>query len=214
MTLKRYGAGWYNFPMRLIKRLMDVTIALAGLVLLSPLIVLISLLVIIFYGNPVLFSQQRPGYQGKPFYILKFRTMTAARDSSGNLLPDSQRLTGLGRFLRSFSLDELPELINILGGEMSFVGPRPLLMEYIPRYSSEQARRHEVPPGLTGWAQINGRNAADWQSRLAMDVWYVDHWSLWLDLKIIIITLWKVVLRQGINQPGQATVEYFKGNQD
>jgi lipopolysaccharide/colanic/teichoic acid biosynthesis glycosyltransferase len=140
--------------------------------------------------------------------------MTNASDPAGNLLPDSERLTGLGRFLRALSLDELPELFNILRGEMSLVGPRPLLIEYLLRYSPEQMRRHDAYPGLTGWAQINGRNATDWPTRLAMDVWYVDHWSFWLDIKIIFITLWKVLKREGINKPGNATVEYFKGNQE
>ena len=139
--------------------------------------------------------------------------MTNASDRTGNLLPDSKRLTRFGRILRTLSLDELPELLNILRGDMSFVGPRPLLMEYLPLYSPEQARRHDVIPGLTGWAQVNGRNAADWPARLAMDVWYVDHWSFWLDIKIIFMTAWKVLKREGVNQPGQATVEYFTGNQ-
>jgi len=140
--------------------------------------------------------------------------MTDASDSAGNLLPDAERLTGFGHFLRALSLDELPQLLNILRGEMSLVGPRPLLLEYLPYYSTEQFRRHEIHPGLTGWAQINGRNATDWPTRLAMDVWYVDHWSFWLDIKIIFITVWKVIKREGISQPGQATVEYFKGNPD
>ena len=196
------------------KRILDLILTLLGLVLLSPFIFLTALCVAIFLETPILFRQRRPGYKGRPFFIYKFRTMTDAADSSGNLLPDSERLSGFGRFLRSISLDELPELFNILRGEMSLVGPRPLFVDYLPRYSAEQMRRHDVYPGLTGWAQINGRNAADWPTRLAMDVWYVDHWSFWLDLRIILITIWKVIKREGISQPGQATVEYFKGNPD
>jgi lipopolysaccharide/colanic/teichoic acid biosynthesis glycosyltransferase len=194
------------------KRILDLIGTSLGLLLFSPFLLLTALAVRIFLGAPVLFRQVRPGYKGQPFSIYKFRTMTDASDSAGNLLPDSERLTRLGRVLRALSLDELPELFNVLRGEMSLVGPRPLLMEYLPRYSAEQMRRHDAYPGLTGWAQINGRNASDWPSRLAMDVWYVDHWSLWLDIKIIFITMWKVLKREGISQPGQATVEYFQGN--
>ena len=199
------------------KRIFDLVATSLGLLLLSPFMLLTALSVRIFLGKPVLFRQKRPGYKGQFFYIYKFRTMTDASDSAGNLLPDSERLTSLGRFLRSLSLDELPELFNILRGEMSLVGPRPLLMDYLGRYSSEQMRRHDVYPGLTGWAQVNGRNAITWQDRFALDIWYVDHWSFWLDVKIILITVWKVLKREGISQPGQATVEYFKddsnGNQ-
>jgi lipopolysaccharide/colanic/teichoic acid biosynthesis glycosyltransferase len=194
------------------KRLFDLIATSMGLILLSPLILVTALCVGIFLGTPVLFRQQRPGYKAQTFIIYKFRTMTDASDSAGNLLPDSERLTRLGRFLRSLSLDELPELFNILRGEMSLVGPRPLLMEYLEHYSPEQMRRHDAYPGLTGWAQVNGRNAITWQERFALDVWYVDHWSFWLDIKIIFITLWKVLKRENINQPGQATIEYFKGN--
>ena len=202
------------FPTRLpvSKRIFDLIGTSLGLLLFSPFMLLTALSVRIFLGTPVLFRQKRPGYRGGLFHIYKFRTMTDATDSAGNLLPDSERLTGLGRFLRALSLDELPQLLNVLRGEMSLVGPRPLLLEYLPYYSAEQFRRHEVYPGLTGWAQINGRNATDWPTRLAMDVWYVDHWSFWLDIKIILITIWKVLKREGISQPGQATVEYFKGN--
>ncbi|MCJ7434911.1 MAG: sugar transferase, partial [Anaerolineales bacterium] len=150
--------------------------------------------------------------KGRPFFIYKFRTMMNRLSPDGNLLPDSERLTPIGRFLRSLSLDELPELYNILRGEMSFVGPRPLLMQYLPLYSPEQARRHDVFPGLTGWAQVNGRNATDWPTRFKLDVWYVDHWSFWLDIKIIFMTFGKVFKRAGVNQEGQATVEYFTGN--
>ncbi len=185
-----------------------------ALILLSPIILLISILVRIFLGSPILFRQKRPGFKGQPFYLYKFRTMTDARDEDGNLLPDSARLTRFGRFLRSLSLDELPELFNILRGEMSLVGPRPLLMEYLPLYSPEQMRRHDVYPGLTGWAQVNGRNAITWPDKFKLDVWYVDHWSFWLDLKILFLSLWKVVTREGVNQPGQATTEYFMGNEE
>ncbi|HUH97007.1 MAG TPA: sugar transferase [Anaerolineales bacterium] len=196
------------------KRIFDLIFTSLGLIVLSPFILLIAILVRIFLGAPVLFRQTRPGYKGKPFIVYKFRTMTEARDGRGSLLPDDLRLTRFGKFLRASSLDELPELFNILRGEMSLVGPRPLLMEYLPLYSAEQMRRHDVHPGLTGWAQANGRNGIDWQTRFALDVWYVDHWSFWLDLEIIFMSLWKVVQRQGINQPGQATMEYFKGNKD
>ena len=199
--------------MPLSKRIFDVIFATLALIILSPLILLTAILVRIFLGSPILFRQKRPGYRGKPFHIYKFRTMTNRLAPDGSLLPDAERLTPLGRFLRSLSLDELPEFFNILRGDMSFVGPRPLLMEYLPLYSPEQARRHDVLPGLTGWAQVNGRNAADWPARLAMDVWYVDHWSFWLDIKIILITFWKVLTREDVTQAGQATVEYFKGEQ-
>jgi len=195
------------------KRLFDLTFALIALVILSPIILVTAILVRIFLGTPVLFKQQRPGYKGRPFFIYKFRSMTNRLSPDGSLLPDAERLTRFGRLLRSLSLDELPELFNIVRGEMSFVGPRPLLMEYLPLYSSKQARRHDVIPGLTGWAQVNGRNTIDWPSKFAMDTWYVDHWSFWLDIKIIFLTVWKAVLREGVNQEGQSTVEYFKGEQ-
>lgn len=196
------------------KRLLDIVAALIGLIVLSPLILLTAILVRILLGTPILFRQQRPGYKGRPFFINKFRTMTDRLSPDGNLLSDSERLTPFGRFLRSLSLDELPELFNILRGDMSFVGPRPLLMQYLPLYSPEQARRHDVLPGLTGWAQVNGRNATDWSTRFKLDVWYVDHWSFWLDIKIILMTFGKVFKRAGVNQEGQATVEYFTGNDD
>ncbi len=194
------------------KRLLDLTLASLMLVLLSPVMMFVALLVRLFLGTPVWFRQQRPGYKGRPFFLYKFRTMTEARGPDGNLLPDAERLTSFGRFLRATSLDELPELFNVLRGEMSLVGPRPLLMEYLPLYSPEQMRRHEVLPGMTGWAQINGRNALDWPTRFRLDVWYVDHWSFWLDIKILLLTLWKVFKREGISQPGQATTTYFTGN--
>ncbi len=196
------------------KRLFDLAITIPGLVLTFPLFVIIAALVRLFLGHPIIFQQLRPGYKGRPFMVYKFRTMTDERDAQGNLLPDEQRLTKLGRFLRSTSLDELPELINVLRGEMSIVGPRPLLLQYLERYSPEQARRHDVLPGITGWAQINGRNALTWEDKFRLDVWYVDHRSLWLDLKIILITIWKVLKREGINQPGHATAEEFMGNHD
>jgi lipopolysaccharide/colanic/teichoic acid biosynthesis glycosyltransferase len=197
-------------PLR--KRLFDLFFAALGVVILSPVLLLIALLVRIYHGSPVLFTQQRPGFKGRPFFIYKFRTMTDARDAEGRLLPDAQRLTRLGRLLRATSLDELPELFNVLRGEMSLVGPRPLLMQYLDRYTPEQARRHEVLPGITGWAQVNGRNALSWEDKFRLDVWYVDHWSLWLDVKILLLTLWKVLKREGISQPGHATAEEFMGS--
>jgi lipopolysaccharide/colanic/teichoic acid biosynthesis glycosyltransferase len=194
------------------KRLFDLLAASLGLLILSPVVVLVALLVRIFHGAPVLFRQQRPGYKGRPFYIYKFRTMTDARDAGGNLLPDAERLTPLGRFLRASSLDEFPAFLNVLRGEMSLVGPRPLLMEYLPRYSPEQMRRHEVLPGITGWAQVNGRNALTWEEKFRLDVWYVNHWSFGLDIKILFLTVWKVIRREGISQPGHATAEIFMGS--
>jgi lipopolysaccharide/colanic/teichoic acid biosynthesis glycosyltransferase len=172
----------------------------------------IALLVRILIGRPILFIQPRPGYKARPFHIYKFRTMTDRRGPDGILFPDAGRLTPFGSFLRSFSLDELPELLNILKGEMSFVGPRPLIMEYLPLYSSEQARRHDVVPGLTGWAQVSGRNAIDWPTRFELDLWYVDHRTFWLDVKIILLTFGKVLRRADITQPGQATMENFTGS--
>ena len=193
------------------KRLFDLLATSLGLVVISPLLLLIALLVWIFHGTPILFSQKRPGYKGQPFYIYKFRTMNERRAPDGSLLPDAERITPLGRFLRTASLDELPELFNILRGEMSLVGPRPLLMQYLERYSPEQARRHDVLPGITGWAQVNGRNALTWEDKFCLDVWYVDHWSFWLDIRILLLTLWKVLKREGIRQPGHATAEEFMG---
>jgi lipopolysaccharide/colanic/teichoic acid biosynthesis glycosyltransferase len=199
--------------MPFIKRLFDLTFSFLALFVLLPIIFVTAILVRIFLGTPILFKQQRPGYKGRPFFIYKFRSMRDAVGRDGTPLPDSERLTRFGRLLRSLSLDELPELFNILRGEMSFVGPRPLLMEYLPLYSPDQARRHDAIPGLTGWAQVNGRNALDWTTRFKLDVWYVDHWSFWLDIKIILLTIWKVISREGISQEGQSTVEYFKGEQ-
>lgn len=193
------------------KRVMDVLSAGLGLILLSPILVLIYILVASQMGWPVLFRQARPGLHGKPFEMVKFRTMSNAYDSKGNPFPDAERLTPLGRFLRASSLDELPELWNVLRGDMSLVGPRPLLMEYLPLYSPEEARRHEVRPGITGWAQVSGRNAITWDEKFALDVWYVDNRSLCLDLKIIWLTMGKVVRREGISAAGDATMPKFTG---
>lgn len=194
------------------KRLFDLALTIPGLVVLSPILLVLAVLVRIFHGAPVLFRQKRPGYQGKPFYVTKFRTMTEDRDQVGELLPDTHRLTRLGRFLRASSLDELPELFHVISGKMSLVGPRPLLMQYLTLYTPEQMRRHDVLPGITGWAQINGRNAISWEDKFRLDVWYVDHWSLWLDINILATTLWKVVKREGISQPGRATADEFTGS--
>ncbi len=195
------------------KRVLDLTLTIIGGLVISPILLLLALWVRIFHGSPVLFRQVRTGIRGQLFTNYKFRTMTDAVDEEGNLLPDAERLTRLGRFLRSTSLDELPELLNVVRGEMSLVGPRPLLVQYLDRYSPEQARRHNVLPGLTGWAQINGRNNLTWEDKFRLDVWYVDNWSFWLDVKILAITLWKVVTREGISQPGQATSEEFMGSE-
>lgn len=195
------------------KRFFDITVsALALLFLALPLLLLIWL-VRRKLGSPVFFRQVRPGLNGLPFEMVKFRTMTDARSPDGQLLPDAVRLTPFGRFLRSTSLDELPELWNVLKGDMSLVGPRPLLMEYLPLYSPEQARRHEVRPGVTGWAQVNGRNAIGWEEKFALDVWYVDHQSLWLDIKILWLTVKKVLVRDGISAAGEATMSKFTGSQ-
>jgi lipopolysaccharide/colanic/teichoic acid biosynthesis glycosyltransferase len=194
------------------KRALDLGAAAAALLLLAPVFMTVALLVRIVLGTPVLFRQERPGLRGGLFTLYKFQTMTDSRDRRGSLLPDAQRLKPFGRFLRSTSLDELPELWNVFRGEMSLVGPRPLLIQYLDRYTPEQARRHDVRPGITGWAQVNGRNALDWEQKFALDVWYVDHASCWLDMKIIALTLWKVVSRHGISQPGQATMHEFRGS--
>jgi lipopolysaccharide/colanic/teichoic acid biosynthesis glycosyltransferase len=193
------------------KRLFDILSASLVLLALSLPLAVVALLVRCRLGSPILFRQLRPGLSGRPFTVLKFRTMTDGRGADGNLLPDAQRLTRLGRFLRSTSLDEFPELWNVLRGDMSLVGPRPLLMEYLPLYSPEQARRHEVRPGVTGWAQVNGRNALTWEEKFALDVWYVDHRSFWLDLKILWLTVWTVLTWRGISQAGQATSAPFMG---
>lgn len=201
-------------PVPLSKRILDLSLTIIGIVISTPLFLLISLLVLVRYHTPVIFRQQRLGYRAKPFWIYKFRTMSDDRDANGDLLPDEQRLSRLGRFLRATSLDELPELFNVLRGEMSIVGPRPLLVRYLDRYSHEQLRRHAVLPGITGWAQVNGRNALTWEQKFSLDVWYVDHWSLWLDIRIIFLTLVKAFRQEGINQPGQATAEEFMGNHE
>ncbi len=179
----------------MVKRTLDIIASIVGLLVLGPLLMVVALIVRAKLGSPILFKQTRPGLHGEPFTTYKFRTMTDACDEKGNLLPDAKRLTKLGRLLRSTSLDELPELFNVIKGEMSLVGPRPLLMQYLDRYSPEQARRHEVKPGITGWAQINGRNALNWEEKFKLDVWYVDNWSVWLDLKIIVLTIVKVFRR-------------------
>ena len=194
------------------KRLFDFTAAALGLLLLAPLLLLLFALVRIKLGSPVLFRQTRPGLHGRPFQMVKLRTMTDARGPDGALLPDAERLTPFGRFLRSTSLDELPELWNVLRGDMSLVGPRPLLMEYLPLYTPEQARRHAVRPGITGWAQVNGRNALSWEEKFALDVWYVDHQSLALDIRILWLTARKVLAREGISAAGEATMGKFTGN--
>lgn len=196
----------------MLKRAFDFVAALLLFVLLSPLIAATAAVIAWRMGTPVLFRQQRPGWHSRPFLLLKFRTMTSAVDADGQLLPDSSRLTQLGRFLRRTSLDELPQLINVIRGDMSLVGPRPLLMEYLCLYSAEQMRRHDVRPGITGWAQVCGRNAVPWVERFQMDVWYVENQSLWLDLRILIMTALRVFQSRGINEPGQATMTPFLGS--
>ncbi|PCC98408.1 sugar transferase [Halopseudomonas pelagia] len=194
------------------KRLLDIILALVGLVMVSPVIAIVALQVGRNMGSPVLFRQIRPGLNGRPFEMVKFRTMKDATDAWGNPLLDSERLTSFGQFLRSSSLDELPELWNVIKGDMSLVGPRPLLMEYLPLYSPEQYRRHDVRPGVTGWAQINGRNTLSWEDKFALDVWYVENRTLWLDIKILFLTVKKVVVRDGISADGEATMSKFTGN--
>ncbi len=195
----------------LIKRILDFIISLVALIILSPLMLIIYILVKINLGSPAFFVQERVGKDNKVFKMIKFRTMRDARDKNGNLLSDNERVTKLGSFVRSFSLDELPELINIIRGDMSLIGPRALLVQYLGLYNDEQIRRHEVLPGLTGWAQINGRNSITWSEKFKLDVWYVDNWSLWLDIKIFFLTFWKVIKREGINQSESVTMEYFNG---
>ena len=194
------------------KRLFDLLLTVPAIIFFLPVYALIAFCVRIFIGSPVFFTQDRRGLGGRSFRLFKFRTMTEARKANGLLLHDSERMTRFGRFLRTTSLDELPELINVLKGDMSLVGPRPLLMQYLDRYSPEQMRRHEVKPGITGWAQVNGRNAITWAEKFKLDVWYVDNRSLWLDIQIIFITIWKIIKREGISQPGQSTMEEFRGN--
>ncbi|WP_275974362.1 sugar transferase [Argonema galeatum] len=197
---------------RLIKFGLDRLMAAIALIVFSPFIIFVAIAIYIRMGQPIVFTQPRPGKDGDIFTFYKFRTMTNDRDADGNLLSDEERLTAIGQFLRKTSLDELPQLLNVLKGDMSFVGPRPLMVEYLERYSPEQARRHDVMPGITGWAQINGRNTISWQEKFKLDVWYVDNWSLWLDLKILFLTVWKVVKKEGISQANHATVEDFMGN--
>ena len=196
------------------KRAFDLILTLVTAIFWLPLLLIVALIVRVKLGTPVFFRQERPGLNGKPFRMVKFRSMTDARDANGNLLPDEDRLPAFGRWLRASSMDELPELFNVLKGEMSLVGPRPLLMQYIPRYNARQARRHEVPPGITGWAQVNGRNAIAWDQKFELDVWYVEHRSLWLDCKIILLTILKLFRREDVNAPGSATMPEFMGNQD
>lgn len=199
---------------RYIKRFLDVFASLFALIVFIIPLVALLLVVRQKLGSPVFFTQIRPGKQGQSFNMIKFRTMTDARGPDGQLLPDAERLTTFGRFLRASSLDELPELWNVLKGDMSLVGPRPLLTEYLPLYSPEQARRHEVRPGITGWAQVNGRNTVSWEDKFKLDVWYVDHQSLWLDIKILWLTVKKVLVREGISATGEATMSKFEGNSD
>ena len=196
------------------KRIFDLLLSIPFILIISPVVVVLGGLVYINLGSPVFFLQKRPGLRGKPFNMIKFRTMTNAQDAEGSVLPDGQRLTRFGRFLRITSLDELPELINVIKGDMSFVGPRPLLMEYLGRYTPEQARRHAVKPGITGWAQVNGRNSISWEEKFKLDVWYVDNRSFWLDLKILFITITQVFKRSGINEEGQATMSKFEGSKE
>jgi lipopolysaccharide/colanic/teichoic acid biosynthesis glycosyltransferase len=196
----------------MLKRAFDIIVSLTTLILFSPILLFTGLFVAVKLGRPVIFKQKRPGKNGKPFMMNKFRTMTNARDDNGQLLPNKERMTGFGMKLRSTSLDELPELWNVLKGDMSLVGPRPLRMHYIPLYSEYQNRRHEVKPGITGWAQINGRNAVTWDERFEMDVWYVDHQTFWLDLKILFLTILKVVNRDDIAHEGDVSMPPFEGN--
>ena len=197
---------------KVIKRAFDLAVSLIGLVVLSPLLLVLAILVRINLGSPVLFRQERPGLHEKIFALYKFRSMKDAQDKDGNPLPDELRLTRFGKILRASSLDELPELFNVLKGEMSLVGPRPLLVRYLPLYNDEQRRRHDVLPGITGWAQVHGRNAISWAEKFRLDVWYVDNWSPWLDLKILLLTVKKVFIHEGISAENQATTEEFKGN--
>jgi sugar transferase EpsL len=197
----------------ILKRIIDITASLAGLLLLSPVLLVTAIIVRFKLGSPVLFKQERPGLNGQPFFMYKFRTMTDEKDAEGNLLPDEQRLPKFGQMLRSTSLDELPELICVLKGDMSLVGPRPLMMKYLPRYTPEQARRHEAKPGITGWAQVNGRNAVGWEDRFKLDVWYVDNWNVWLDIKILFKTVVAVFNRSGVTEEGNVTMTEFMGTE-
>jgi sugar transferase EpsL len=204
--------AWAMDIQRILKRGLDIVVAAAAMVALSPVLLCVATLVRLSMGTPVLFRQRRPGLHGEPFLMYKFRTMRDARDAQGRLLPDGERLTGLGHFLRSTSLDELPELANVLRGEMSLVGPRPLLMEYLGRYSPEQSHRHDVKPGITGWAQVHGRNAIDWEQKFSLDLWYVEHCNLWLDARILLTTVWGLCSRRGISAPAHPTMPEFTGS--
>lgn len=204
--IRKKGPAW------LVKRVFDFIVAWGMLLSIWPLMLIAGGLIRVLLGAPVLFRQVRPGFEGRLFDILKFRTMLDVYDQAGRQLPDHQRMTWLGTWLRRLSIDELPQLFNVIKGEMSLVGPRPLLVEYLPLYSAEQMRRHEMPPGITGWAQVNGRNAVSWEERFKMDLWYVDHWSLLLDLKILAATFGRVLSRSGVSQPGHVTMEPFRGN--
>ncbi|SDM78027.1 sugar transferase [Bacillus sp. OK048] len=194
------------------KRLFDFTVSLVLLVSFSPFFFIFALLVKLKLGSPIIFKQKRPGLYEKPFFLYKLRTMTDERDQKGQLLPDYKRLTPFGQFLRKYSIDEYPQLINVIKGDISLVGPRPLLMEYLPLYTQEQSKRHNVRPGITGWAQINGRNAITWEEKFNLDIWYVKNYSFLLDIKILILTIYKVAVSEGINQPGNVTMESFKGS--
>jgi sugar transferase EpsL len=202
-------AGWPGWP----KRAFDLVVASVGLIVLAPLLGVTALAIRLALGRPVIFTQRRPGRHARPFTLYKFRTMKVARAADGRLLPDRERLTRLGRLLRRTSVDELPELINVIRGDMSLVGPRPLLMDYLPRYTREQARRHEVRPGITGWAQLNGRNTLPWEQRFALDVWYVDHQSFRLDARILRLTIWRALVQAGVSQPGEGAEEHFRGRE-
>ncbi|MEE2708982.1 MAG: sugar transferase [Gemmatimonadota bacterium] len=196
----------------MVKRLFDLLVSCGLLLLFAPLILLVAVYIRILHGSPVLFRQRRPGYLGEPFVLYKFRTMLDVRDDKEEIPPDSERLTAFGRFLRSTSIDELPEMINVLKGDMSLVGPRPLLLKYLERYSPEQIRRHDLKPGITGWAQVNGRNEVTWEQKFEMDLWYIDHQTFYLDIKILCLTFWKSLRREGITQTGHATAEEFMGS--
>ena len=207
-TAVRRPGWWPGWP----KRAFDLVAASVGLIVLAPLLGVTALAIRLALGGPVIFAHRRPGRHGRPFTLYKFRTMSGARGADGGLLPDRERQTRLGRLLRRTSLDELPELVNVIRGEMSLVGPRPLLMEYLPRYTREQARRHDVRPGITGWAQLNGRNTLPWERRFELDVWYVEHQSFRLDVWILLLTVWKAVAQVGVSQPGEGTEEHFRGS--
>jgi lipopolysaccharide/colanic/teichoic acid biosynthesis glycosyltransferase len=211
MSAKPFPASWVTGCSKLIKSILDKLVAAIALLVFSPILLTVAIAIYFRMGSPVVFTQPRPGKDSKIFKFYKFRTMTNERDSEGKLLSDEKRLTPFGQFLRKTSLDELPQLWNVLKGDMSFVGPRPLIVEYLERYSPEQARRHEVKPGITGWVQVNGRNNRPWEEKFKLDVWYVDNWSLWLDLKILFLTVFKVLQQDGISQEGYTTSEEFQG---